>query len=131
MGDHEITDNALALLACARTKARINLRNLAGAVGDYVSQPDNRQLEVLRKAKQDLEIKWEAYEKAHYRVLSSASKQQLLRDGLEVSLNKDFELQLRDLEIAYGMFKDAVHQIRQQDLVCRQQEARQDEQLRP
>ena len=131
MGDHEITDNALALLACARTKARINLRNLAGAVGDYVSQPDNRQLEVLRKAKQDLEIKWEAYEKAHYRVLSSASKQQLLRDGLEVSLNKDFELQLRDLEIAYGVFKDAVHQIRQQDLVCRQQEARQDEQLRP
>ena len=89
MGDHEISDNALGLLKSARTKARVSFRGLIGAVEDYVALPVNCQLGILREAKQDLESKWEAYEEAHYKVLFSASKQQLSRDGLETSLMEE------------------------------------------
>ena len=55
-------------------------------------------------------------------MLASASDQQLLHEGLEVSINTDLDAQLLELEKAYGFFKDAQYQIRQEALSRRQQD---------
>ena len=73
VGVQEVTDNALGLLKIARSKVRIYLSRFIGAVRSYVTQPDNRQLELLHKAKRELEVNWETYKKAHSEVEAKCS----------------------------------------------------------
>ena len=118
-----LTNKAFGNMKASRTKLKEALRTLQQSVEEATTRLENRNQTALRRLKQEMERKWEAYENYHEKCLASGSEAQLAAEAYEDLINAEHGLLRRDHDNALGVIQEASYTIEEIDKAHKESQA--------